>query len=265
MLGSPDGVDAALLLVALLPSLLRKDPEPESTSILTGAAKSREMWRGHDGAFHDAFRCTKATFAKLVNLLCDEGGLKGSGKAPRVEAYEKLMIFTQVLKGSFYRDIRREWQHSISTISTIVRDVSTAFMRCASKGYFMRQPRSTDGVPDRIRTRAKFAAFRDCVGAFDGSHVPASVHPRLHDVFRNRKGFLSQNVFAAVDFDMVFTYVLAGWEGQAHDGRVLKDALTKGFVVLPGRYYLGDAGYALTKYCLVPYRGRCCCWDLLCR
>ncbi len=53
---------------------------------------------------------------------------------------------------------------------------------------------------------------------------------------------------------MQFTYLLAGWEGSAHDGRVLHDALTKGFEIPRGKYYLADAGYALTSYCLTPYR-----------
>jgi hypothetical protein len=29
----------------------------------------------------------------------------------------------------------------------------------------------------------------------------------------------------AVDFDLKFTYVLAGWEGSAHDALVLADAI----------------------------------------
>jgi hypothetical protein len=38
---------------------------------------------------------------------------------------------------------------------------------------------------------------------------------------------------AAVDFDMKFTYVLASWEGSAHDALILVDALERndGFVV----------------------------------
>jgi hypothetical protein len=34
-------------------------------------------------------------------------------------------------------------------------------------------------------------------------------------------------VLAAVDFDLRFTYVLAGWEGSAHDSFVLQDALSR--------------------------------------
>ena len=41
---------------------------------------------------------------------------------------------------------------------------------------------------------------------------------------------------AAVDFDLKFTYVLAGWEGSAHDALILADAIERndGFIVLEG-------------------------------
>ena len=45
--------------------------------------------------------------------------------------------------------------------------------------------------------------------------------------FRGRKSHATQNVMAAVDFDLSFTYVLAGWEGTAHDALVLRDALER--------------------------------------
>jgi len=43
-------------------------------------------------------------------------------------------------------------------------------------------------------------------------------------------------VLAAVDFDLKFTYVLAGWEGSAHDALILSDALERadGLRVPPG-------------------------------
>ena len=54
---------------------------------------------------------------------------------------------------------------------------------------------------------------------------------------------------------MNFLYVLAGWEGSAHDSRVLNSAKAKGFEALPGRYYVADAGYSNTPMTLTPYRG----------
>jgi hypothetical protein len=60
-----------------------------------------------------------------------------------------------------------------------------------------------------------------------------------------RKGFKAQNVLAVVSFDLTFQYVLAGWEGTAHDGQVI-DALGKGFEIPENKYYLADAGYGIS-------------------
>jgi len=35
------------------------------------------------------------------------------------------------------------------------------------------------------------------------------------------------NVLGACTPNMEFTYVLPGWEGSAHDGRVLRDAISR--------------------------------------
>jgi hypothetical protein len=56
------------------------------------------------------------------------------------------------------------------------------------------------------------------------------------DRFRGRKPYPTQNVLAAVDFDLRFIYILAGWEGSAHDSLVLQDALSRpnGLKILEG-------------------------------
>jgi hypothetical protein len=98
--------------------------------------------------------------------------------------------------------------------------------------------------------------FVDCLGALDGTHI--DVHCSLVDQprYRNRKGHLTQNVLAACNFDMEFTYILAGWEGSAHDGAVYRSAQhSHGFITPPGKYWLGDAGYSNTDTILTPYRG----------
>ncbi|ONM33436.1 hypothetical protein ZEAMMB73_Zm00001d041649 [Zea mays] len=57
---------------------------------------------------------------------------------------------------------------------------------------------------------------------------------------------------------MQFIYVLPGWEGSAHDGRVLRDAISRpnGLRVPQGCYYLVDAGYTNANGFLAPYRGQ---------
>jgi hypothetical protein len=65
--------------------------------------------------------------------------------------------------------------------------------------------------------------------------------------FRNRKG-ISQNFLRPAT--LTFQYVLAGWEGSACDGRVVEDALGKGFPRQEGKYHLGDTAYALSSWLL---------------
>jgi hypothetical protein len=114
------------------------------------------------------------------------------------------------------------------------------------------------------------------VEAIDGTLIRASIPTEMQGGFRGRKDGTVQNVLAAITFDVKFSYVLAGWEGSAHDSRVLNDVLNRPrglqipegilglesdflfimdsnvrsdflFFIFPffivGIYYLGDAGY----------------------
>jgi hypothetical protein len=58
----------------------------------------------------------------------------------------------------------------------------------------------------------------------------------MQPAFRGRKYYTTQNVLAAVDFDLKFTYVLARWESSAHDALILTDALERadGLIVPQG-------------------------------
>jgi hypothetical protein len=74
-----------------------------------------------------------------------------------------------------------------------------------------------------------------------------------------RHGYTSQNVMAICDFDMRFTFVVAGWPGSVHDMRVFKDAIGKYEDRFPhppeGKFYLVDSGYPNRIGYLAPYKG----------
>ena len=42
-----------------------------------------------------------------------------------------------------------------------------------------------------------------------------------------RKRYTTTNVMAACDFNLCFTFVLAGWEGSTHETRFFMDTLRK--------------------------------------
>ncbi|KAG8490737.1 hypothetical protein CXB51_013973 [Gossypium anomalum] len=48
-----------------------------------------------------------------------------------------------------------------------------------------------------------------------------------------------------------------GWEGSAHDSRILSDVFScpKGLRISKGKYYLADAGYGIRNGYITPYRG----------
>jgi hypothetical protein len=68
-----------------------------------------------------------------------------------------------------------------------------------------------------ILTLSLLLSWQDCIGTIDGTHVTARVPRSQSAAYRGRKHYISQNVLATVDFDLKFTYILAGWEGSAHD------------------------------------------------
>ncbi|CAN1160131.1 hypothetical protein LINPERPRIM_LOCUS21876, partial [Linum perenne] len=78
--------------------------------------------------------------------------------------------------------------------------------------------------------------FYNFLGALDGTHIKLQVRTEDQARYRDRKGDLSMNVLGVCNPNLEFIYCLAGWEGSAHDGRVVRDALSSpnGLKILKG-------------------------------
>jgi hypothetical protein len=63
-----------------------------------------------------------------------------------------------------------------------------------------------------------------------------------------------QNCLACCTFDLRFQYVLSGWDGSAADAAVFNNARQTDLTVLPGKFYLADAGFGACDALLIPYR-----------
>ncbi|CAA0360502.1 unnamed protein product [Arabidopsis thaliana] len=65
----------------------------------------------------------------------------------------------------------------------------------------MAKPRLT--VPTKIREITRYYPyFKDCIGAIDDTHIHATVLAPDAPNYRNQKGYISQNVLAACNFDL---------------------------------------------------------------
>ncbi|CAN1140410.1 hypothetical protein LINPERPRIM_LOCUS24813 [Linum perenne] len=69
--------------------------------------------------------------------------------------------------------------------------------------------------------------LHNCLGALDGTLITLRVPKESQKWYRTHKGTLAMNVLGVCNSDVEFIYTLAGWEGSAHDGRVLRDALIR--------------------------------------
>jgi hypothetical protein len=196
--------------------------------------------------FRNVARMDKPTLLLLVDLLTNQSNLRSS---MFMSSGENFLIFIHALVRFSNRQIAERWQHSGSTISIVLHDVAESLLLV--KHQFFQVPKADD--PPQVAGNAKYSPYFDnCIGALDGTHIGAVVPLEDQVVFRNRKKSLSQNFLGVCNFDLTFSYVLCGWEGFAHDSR---DAKNKGLPLPPGKFYLGDAGYALSWTCLIPYRG----------
>ncbi|KAL5582602.1 hypothetical protein UlMin_015044 [Ulmus minor] len=195
-------------------------------SILTADDRVTEFLHGHWERIFNRTRMTRDCFVRFSSIMEQTGRLTAS-RAVSVE--EQLMIFLFVVgHGASNRDAQETWQRSGSTISKYFGIVLEAIFNMS--GEYIRPPDMTN-VHHTIRYSNRFFPyFQGCVGAIDGTHVSAC-----------------------------FTYMLSGWEGSAHDARVLEHAISEPQNSFPfpppGKYYLVDSGYANRGCFLAPYRG----------
>ncbi|CAA0812986.1 Unknown protein [Striga hermonthica] len=216
-----------------------------------------ELLMGHDGRFYDAMGMNK----KVFKLLCKEikqTGCHGDAIQQKIRIQESVVMFLHTIKGhQRHRHAAETFRRSTETISNHVHIMITALRTLAPK--YIRPPDFTR-VPQWIRkNRYLYPYFKDCIGAINGTIIPAWIPEEDHGKYRCRKGHLSQNVMVACDFDCKFTYVLAGWEGSANDARIFGETLTDPTNTFPwppeGKYYVVDSAYANVPGFLSPYRG----------
>ncbi|KAK5836871.1 hypothetical protein PVK06_012675 [Gossypium arboreum] len=200
----------------------------------------------------DVIRMRPIVFFNLCDIL-SRNNLLQSTKSVNIR--EQVVIFLHIIGHNVrFRVIGSRYYRSTETIHRYFRVVLRAILKLYK--LVIRLP---DGsIPSEIRNNPRFYPyFKDCIGALDGTHVRASVPLNIQGRFRSRKGGTTQNVLAAITFDLKFSYVLAGWEGSAHDSRILSDAPSRprGLRILEGKYYLADAGYGIRNGFITPYHG----------
>ncbi|XP_020580980.1 uncharacterized protein LOC110025057 [Phalaenopsis equestris] len=181
-----------------------------------------ELLNGHPISFANMFRMTKIIFLDLLSELRSLHGLRGSS---RTTSREVLAITLYILaQNESVRGAMERFQHSSETISRYFSAGLNALVSLARQIVKPEDP-TFQSIPTHIANDPRYMPFfKDCIGAIDGTHVDARLSVKEKVAYIGRCGSPTQNIMAVCDFNMCFTYVMAGWEGSAHDSRVFKFA-----------------------------------------
>ncbi|WOG95454.1 hypothetical protein DCAR_0414773 [Daucus carota subsp. sativus] len=186
--------------------------------------------------FRELHRMYPNVFLKLCHIIREGTSLEDT----RFLSVEEMVATFLLIVGhnDLYCNVRQWFNRSHFATSTNFNKVLKVLNTIAPQ--LMVKPK---GVSPKISKSTRFYLyFKDCVGAMDGTHIPAMIRGWAVSSYHNRRGFNSQNVLAAC---------------SAHDSKVLNDALSRrnGLKVPPGKYFLVDYGFTNRRQVLAPLRG----------
>ncbi|XP_022883244.1 uncharacterized protein LOC111399996 [Olea europaea var. sylvestris] len=168
------------------------------------------------------------------------------------------MFLCILAHGKGYRQVQTLFNHSLETIGHYFKIVLRAACDFAIR-LIRPDPNYNNGAEHHVPNLNQHPLFENCIGAIDGMYVKA-ILPRDERVnFIGRKGIPTQNVLAACDFNLCFTFVHARWTGTTHDSRMLARAVHSPEFDFPkpapGKYYLVDSGFAHRPGYMALYKG----------
>ena len=157
----------------------------------------------------------------LHDILVDKYGLESTSQMSSIES---LALFMYMMEAPATNSQAADhFERSVSTVSNKFHHVLDCVDRMAGDYIRPNDPTFVE-VHEKLQKPRFWPHFKDAIGAIDGTHIPVTVAESLKVQYTNRKGYTSQNVMAICDFDMRFTFAVAGWAGSVHDTRVWTDA-----------------------------------------
>lgn len=229
-----------------------------STSI--GHAYTQQLLGGSNALCHELMHVSRDTYVLLCHHFKQKNWLQSSRS---ISVEEKMAMFLTIIgQNERFTMVKRRFQRSTRIIHTCFREVLQGMIKFAIDFFKTTSFVETPSMSERYKKLREI--FPGAIGALDGIPIHAVVPVDQQDKYK-RKGSneCSQNVLAICDFNMLFTFVWAGWEGGADDSQVLTEVAfnpTTGFPFPPrDKYYLCDTaytnlGHTRTPGFLAPYR-----------
>ena len=158
--------------------------------------------------------------------------------------------------GSFQQVIGDTMNVNKSTVCRTITRVTKALLKQQKRSIFW--PTQEECARTALILHEEFN-FPCVEGMVDCTHVRIS-RPNIHEeAYVKRKDFHSINVHICGNGDLQIMDVVAKWPGSVHDSGILQNSTLyekfreRELPCLPNGVILGDSGYALLEWLLVPF------------
>jgi hypothetical protein len=175
-------------------------------------------------ACYKIFRLRRPDFDNLHEALTINYGLQST---IGMSSIEYLAMFLCTVGGpQSIRQVENRFERSTETINRKFNHVLNYLNRLTINNIEPKDPQFST-VHSRLQEACFSPHFHGAIGAIDGTHTLVVVPSSVMIAHFGRYRETTQNVLAVCDFDMRFTFVVAGWPGSVHDTRVFNEALVK--------------------------------------
>ncbi|KAE8751624.1 hypothetical protein FOCC_FOCC001472 [Frankliniella occidentalis] len=210
-----------------------------------------------DPCFKLHFRMSRVVFERLSQLV--ENHLVATGKLKRRRrpfADIMLMVVWILATPDSFRSVSLRFGVSPGTLYLCYEYVIKALRQLSPQ--FISWPNEEERR--QIKTSFQRATgFPGVVGCIDGTHIFITAPLTDAAQYRNRHHGYSINVQAVVDSSLLIRDLHVGEVGSMHDARVFRrsplsqDLLQRRNRILPDEHLVGDGGYVLTDYMMIPF------------
>ncbi|KAJ8910262.1 hypothetical protein NQ315_004998 [Exocentrus adspersus] len=202
--------------------------------------------------FFSRFRLTKNTVQNLVIQIQDEIQYPTRRNAALTPLQQILLTLRFYATGSFQNSVGDHSGVHQSTACKIIKRVTTTL--CRLKPVYINLPEEDEIIAIQ-QGFFGMADFPRVLLVVDGTHIKIqSPGGDQAEWFRNRKGFFSINAMVACDHQLRIRNIVASWPGSANNMIVFMNSNLKHHFQrrLQNCLILGDSGYAVEKYFMIP-------------